>query len=342
MQRWSGRGYRLAAACGISISIFLGPSTLQALADEGSTGALDPLEDVSAGSVVEVADAEVAASQSLVAAVDITVTSDASGISVQTADDSNEAVAGAAEPVTDTTAETAPVAPEEGVGAGAEVTTDTAEGAADTTGNMTEPILEAAADTTGSDETTQEAIEVVSDTTSGVPTVISDTTTALSSSVDTVSEETGTITDATSASSGTVDASLSTLEPSETSNGTTESSYTNLEADGSTQLFEGSYPAAATSTTSWRAPNQALRDGRLITPVENLGPCTGSASALCTLAADVGGEDSLAEAIASIIRALAFTGADLLFWLYVMVILTIAGTLSLLESRRRTPFQNLG
>ena len=75
---------------------------------------------------------------------------------------------------------------------------------------------------------------------------------------------------------------------------------------------------------------------------ENATPCTGAESAICTLTADAGGDDSLAEAIASVIRSLAFTGFNLLPWLTASVMLAIAGALALTESRRRTPFQNLG
>jgi hypothetical protein len=102
----------------------------------------------------------------------------------------------------------------------------------------------------------------------------------------------------------------------------------------------------------WQAPEQASRDGRVvhgsparaasISLAENPIPCPGADGAICALVADVGDVDSLAEAIASIIRSLPFTGFALLPWLAASVMLTIAGALLLTESRRRPSFQTFG
>lgn len=87
----------------------------------------------------------------------------------------------------------------------------------------------------------------------------------------------------------------------------------------------------------------AQRGGATTVPsVENPAPCPGAASTLCALTTDVSVTDSLAEAVASIIRALAFTGFTLLPWLAASFLLALAGALALAESRRREPFQNLG
>ena len=90
------------------------------------------------------------------------------------------------------------------------------------------------------------------------------------------------------------------------------------------------------------AAEVGAQGGTLTSPTENTAPCTGAHSVICALTADVGGDDSLAEAVASIIRSLAFTGFDLIPWLAASVVLAIAGALALTESRRRAPFQNLG
>jgi hypothetical protein len=99
-----------------------------------------------------------------------------------------------------------------------------------------------------------------------------------------------------------------------------------------------------------------LRDGRVIllaadgnpagaastSLAENPIRCLGADGAICALVADLGDVDSLAEAIASIIRSLPFTGFTLLPWLAASVMLTIAGALLLTGSRRRPWFQDLG
>ncbi|MBA3363887.1 MAG: hypothetical protein H0T07_05740, partial [Actinobacteria bacterium] len=124
-------------------------------------------------------------------------------------------------------------------------------------------------------------------------------------------------------------------------------------ADASTGSTSGS-GADSSSFLSMRGPAQSSQDALMsrlaaqrggattVPSVENPAPCPGAASTLCALTTDVSVTDSLAEAVASIIRALAFTGFTLLPWLAASFLLALAGALALAESRRREPFQNLG
>ncbi|HWL91442.1 MAG TPA: hypothetical protein VNP90_08760, partial [Actinomycetota bacterium] len=198
--------------------------------------------------------------------------------------------------------------------------------------------------------TTSETTDVVSDTSGQATTVVSDAASTATSSVDTVSNSTGSITDIASTAIDYIDSTTDTAAMSAAD--TVEGSDLIWTSDSSSQDGVEPYagPNSSSTASAWRrAPAQSSRDAAVMSPldtqggltstslpsVENPAHCPGADSALCALTAAVAGLDSLAEAVASIIRSLAFTGFALLPWLAASFMLAAAGALSLAESRRR-------
>src|SRR5687767_1661875 len=150
MQRWTGRGHRLAVVCAISVATFLGSPAQQAFAD----GALDPVASAPADPVIDAADTDLSVSEP-----------------VQTAAEATEPLVETAPAVAETTVDTAPAV--------AETTADTAPAVAETTADTAPAVAETTAGTAPAAETTEAVVETTADTTQAVAETTADTTQAV-------------------------------------------------------------------------------------------------------------------------------------------------------------------
>jgi hypothetical protein len=275
------------------------------------------------------------------------VTSSVDAVSNETNSITDAGVSGTIDAVADTTAEATTVVRE-----AASPVTSPVDTVSNATGSITDPVVSGTIDAVS--DTTSQTTQAVVDTTAEATTVVSDTAApAVTSSQDTVSNATGSITDVASTGTDSIDTTLNTGTASAMSTGAVEGSDLIWTSEGTSQNVVESYAGAdSSSTAGQRAPAQssqhalmsrlAARGGRAetttLSSVENPAPCPRADTALCALTADLGGVDSLAEAVASIIRSLAFTGFALLPWLAASFMLAAAGALALAESRRRMSF----